>query len=225
MEDKNFTYTKFKNRLKNVYREGWLDLKIPEEYVESVADHIASSISLVIDYNKLYNLNLNVAKVSELILVKELYKAWPNDKEESEKYKNASSMEVARIKTAKIVQEFDLGKEVMDLYDEATKKESEEAKYAVMFTKFESDIQAVMYYEQGLIKMENVLEDIKWFDEDTRNEILNIFEKYPIPCLSWLIFDSRYYKENKLFSKLSNDLINYCINKYELQNNNKNDRG
>lgn len=208
----------FISRLKHTDRSGWVQLNIPKENVESVADHISSSIELLNRYNKQYNLNLNIEKIIKIIMAKELPKAL-EDGEQS--VVNNGQKRDTRKELIWIIENFGFDKELLDLYDESVLNESEEAKYALMITKFESDIQAVNYYQQGLLTMDNVLEDIEGFDDKTRNQILEVFEKYPIPCLSWLIFDSRYYKGNELFTTLSNELIDYCKNTYELTNNTK----
>ncbi len=212
-------WIQFLNRLKTTKRTGWEQIGIPADEIESVYSHVASTKDLVVLFNEKYNLNLNIEKINKLLTVKELFKAFPDGEPSIIKQEdNRNSKLSPRDKTILIIKKFGLSDEILTLFDEAISLETIEAKYANMFSKFESDLQAVDYYEKGLMKMEPVLEDIKWFDEETRNQILDLFEQYPIPCLSWLTFDSRYYKENELFTNLSNELINYCINKYKLEN-------
>lgn len=215
----DISWIQFKNRLKNIPRTGWLELGVPAEYVESVYSHIASTKDLISEYNEKYNLGLDIIKINKMITIKELVKAYTQ--EEKSIISGENSKEINRNIILAIKEQFGLSNEFIALYDEYELCQTNEAKYALMFSKFESDLQAVNYYEQGFISLEAVLKDIEYYPEELKQEVKILLEKYPIPPLAWLTYDSKYYKGNELFSTLSNELINYCISSYTLASDKK----
>ncbi len=218
MNNNEIAWIQFKNRLKTVPRTGWLELGVPAQYVESVYSHIASTKDLVSEFNEKYALGLDIAKINKMITIKELVKAYT--KEEKSVISGNNSKELNRNIIIAIKEQFNLSDEFITLYDDYELGQSKEAIFALMFTKFESDLQAVNYYEQGYITLESVLKDIEYYPEELKQEVKALLEKYPIPPLAWLTYDSKYYKENELFTSLSNELINYCIKSYSLKDEN-----
>ncbi len=220
MENINLEWIEFKNKLKDIKRSGWKYVGVPVEKSESIYAHIGATKDLVSEFNEIYNLELDIPKINKMITINELPKIikkedpfYPTIKEEeSEKIKD-------RKKLLAIKETFNLPDEIITLYDEAIARQTKEAEYALMFSKFESDLQAVNYYHDGLMKLEAVQEDIKGYPEDIRKKAEDILEKYPIPPLAWLTFNSQYYKGNQLFEQLSSDLINDCINEFLLNTN------
>lgn len=210
-------WNQFKNRLKIVPRTGWLELGVPADKVESVYAHIASTKDLVSELNDYYlNLHLDIPKINKMLTIKELPKAYTQ--EEKSVISGNTSKDKNRNIILAIRDTFNLSSEIVDLYDEYEQGTSKEAVVALLASKFESDLQAVDYYEQGLITMDAVLKDIEFYPEDIKEEVKALLNKYPIPPLAWLTFDSKYYKGNEIFEELSNNLINTCINNYSLNN-------
>ena len=217
--EKELKWRAFLNRLKFVPRTGWIEIGVPKEMVESVYSHIASTKDLVREYNSLYNLQLNMEKMDKMITIKELVKAYT--KEEKSVISGATSKEKNRNIILAIQQEFELPQEYVDIYDEYEAQQSKEAKYALLFSKFESDLQVVQYYESGYITLEAVYKDVEYYPEEIKKKTLRLLEEYPIPPLAWLTYDSTYYKGNELFENLSNQLISYCISKELLKKESK----
>lgn len=215
MENVNniISWNQFKNRLKFIPRTGWLELGVPADKVESVYSHISSTKDLVSEFNEKYNLKLNIEKINKMITIKELFKAYTL--EEKSVISGETSKEINRNITLAIKEQFNLPDEFIELYDEFQLGESNEAIYALLFSKFESDLQAVNYYEMGLISLDSVLKDIEYYPEPLKEEVKELLSRYPIAPLAWLTFDSKYYKGNDLFESLSRELISYCIKKYE----------
>lgn len=219
LKEKDIKWNQFKNRLKNVPRTGWLELGIPQEHVESVYSHIASTKDLVIEYNAKFNLGLDIIKMDKMLTIKELVKAYT--KEEKSVIGGSNSKEVDANIIAAIKEEFELDQSFIELYNEYIEQKSNEAIHALLFSKFESDLQVVDYYEKGFITLEAVYKDVEYYPENIKQEVLALLEKYPVAPLAWLTYDSKYYKNNELFTSLSNELINYCIKKYELSDQEK----
>ena len=218
-DEREFGWRGLLNRLKFVPRTGWIEIGVPKEMVESVYAHIASTKDMAREYNSRYNLQLNMDKMDKMITIKELVKAYT--KEEKSVISGETSKEKNRNIILAIQQEFDLPQEYVDIYDEYEKQQSKEAKYTLYFSKFESDLQVVQYYESGYITLEAVYKDVEYYPEDIKKKALKILEEYPIPPLAWLTYDSTYYKGNELFESLSNQLISYCISKELLKKEEK----
>ena len=218
INENNIKWIFFKNRLKNVFRTGWLELGVNKDQVESVADHIASTSSLINSYNNQFELKLDIDKTDKMLLMKEILKAYT--KEEKSVIKGENTNEINRNIIIQICKDYNLDSSYLNIYDEYLKQETNEAKYTMMFSKFESDLQAVDYYERGLITLDAVLKDIEYYPEELKNSVKSLLEKYPIPPLAWLTYDRKYYKDNELLLSLSDELISYCINNYKLNNSN-----
>ena len=213
LNNQDYEFIEFKNRLKTVVRTGWREIGIPDEEVESVYSHIASTKDLVADFNKKYNLGLDLDKIFKMITIKELPKAYTQ--EEKSVIAGGSSKEINKNIINEIKEHFNLDDEFVALYDEFVEGVTNEAKYALMFSKFESDLQAVDYYKRGLMQLDPVLTDIEYYPEDIKAKAKARLAEYPIPPLGWLTYDSTYYVGNELFTGLSDELIQYCIKLYE----------
>lgn len=215
MEKLNIEWIEFKNRLKDIKRSGWKYVGVPEEKSESIYAHIGATKDLAIEFNELYNLGLDIQKINKLITINELPKIIKKEDPFYPSQENEKNQKIEdRKKILAIKETFNLSDEIITLYDEATARTTNEALYALLISKYESDLQAVNYYHNGDMKLEAVLEDIKGYDEESRNKAAALLEKYPIPPLGWLTFNSQYYKGNALFEQLSSDLINGCIEEY-----------
>jgi len=171
--------------LKNVDRTGWKEVGVSN--VESVMDHIGGTLLLAITIASEKGLDLDMKKVYEMIAVKEIRKI---NKEES--VINGSDYN-------------DEGKSVLPsslvgIYDEYIKGESEEAKFALMVSKLESDFQAKKYELDGEFTLENAKEDIKNYPEELQSKLGDITKASE----GWLNYDRQYYDE--LFMSLSKDI-------------------
>lgn len=181
------------NELKNVVRTGWVEVGIPREKVESVADHVYGSLVLSIAIVSEKNIDIDLEKVFKMIIVKELKKAI-NKEEASINSVNDGSVEV-------ILNKLSNKEELMNLYEEAENKETKEAKFALMVTKLESDIQAKIYEKNGDFTVENAKKDIENYPEELKSQLINIEKASD----GWLTYDRQYYTD-ELFMSLSKDV-------------------
>ena len=183
------------NNLKNVIRTGWKEVGIPSEKIESVADHVYGSMVLSLALIEDKKLDLDLAKVFKMIIVKELSKAITNrensvisTKEEVESY------------TMDVIANFP---ELVDAFNEYELKDSKESKFVFQLSKLESDIQAKIYEKNGDFTVENALKDIENYPEEIKNKVGNVENASD----GWLTFDSTYY-DDELFVELQNDIRN-----------------
>ena len=171
--------------LKNVDRTGWKEVGVTN--VESVMEHIGGTLLLAITIASEKGLNLDMQKVYEMIAVKEIRKI---NKEESVIGGSEYNSDGRSILPSSLV----------GIYDEYIAGESEEAKFVLMVSKLESDLQAKKYELDGEFTLENAKEDIKNYPEELKNELGEISKASE----GWLAYDRKYYDE--LFTSLSKDI-------------------
>jgi len=182
------------NNLKNVIRTGWKEVGIPEDKIESVADHVYGTLILALSIIEDKKLELNVEKVLKMILVRELGKAVSNYEQS---IINSNTGENYKELTKKIINNSSL----LEVFDEYEAKESEESKFVYKVCKLESDLQAKIYEKKGYFTVENAVEDIKNYPEDIKTKVGEITKASD----GWIIFDREYY-DDELFMNLSKDI-------------------
>ena len=174
--------------LKNVDRTGWKEVGITMP--ESVMDHIGGTVLLASAIASEKGLNLDMKKVYEMIAIKELKKM---EKEESVINGGEYSDNVKSILPNSYL---------VSIYEEYINGETDEAKFALMVSKLESDIQAKKYELDGEFTLENAKKDIENFPEDIKSELTDIQKASD----GWLTYDRKYY--NGDFKELSDEIKN-----------------
>ena len=174
--------------LKNVDRTGWKEVGVTN--VESVMDHIGGTILLASVIASEKGLNLDMKKVYEMIAIKELKKI---EKEESVINGSEYSDNVKTMLP---------NSNLVSVYDEYVNGETEEAKFALMVSKLESDIQAKKYELDGEFTIENAKNDIENYPEDIKSQLTDIQKASD----GWLTYDRKYYNDD--FKELSDEIKN-----------------
>lgn len=172
--------------LKNVDRTGWKEVGI--DNAESVMDHIGGTVLLAMAINSEKGLNIDMKKVYEMIAIKELKKI---EKEESVINGGEYSDNVkAMLPNSNLI----------SVYEEYENGETAEAKFALMVSKLESDIQAKKYEKDGEFTIENAKKDIENYPEDIKSELTDITKASD----GWLTYDRKYYNDE--FKELSDEI-------------------
>ncbi|MBQ9024425.1 MAG: hypothetical protein IJ105_04310 [Bacilli bacterium] len=172
--------------LKNVDRTGWKEVGV--KTIESVMDHIGGTVLLASAIASEKGLNLDMKKVYEMIAIKELKKI---EKEESVINGGEYSDNVKTMLP---------NSTLVSVYDEYVNGETEEAKFALMVSKLESDIQAKKYELDGEFTLENAKKDIENYPEDIKSQLTDINKASD----GWLTYDSKYYNDE--FKELSDEI-------------------
>ena len=204
MNKKIIEYYLAANKLKNVLRTGWLELKVSSDRIESVAEHVYGCLVLAIALESEYKLDLDMLKVMKMITLKELKKVnlketttrdylEPNYKEES------ISDAVSNITSGLLKHD-----EIVALMKEYEENQSKEAKFVYQLSKIEADLQAKIYDLNGYMAMEDAKEDAKYFGEELANEIIPQMKN---ASDSFILYDRRLYTDD-MFKKLSQDIEN-----------------
>lgn len=189
----------YANRLKNVVRTGWKEVGIPSEKIESDADHLYGSLILALSIITEKNLNLDLKKVMEMILIRDMAKAYNNEEVSiTSSINNAADFRKA---TVAVIGKLENRNELIDLFDEYESKSSEEAKFVYKVCKLESDLQAKIYEKNGDFTVERAIEDVKKYPEDIKEKVGEIKKASD----GWITFDREYY-DDEMFMRLSRDI-------------------
>lgn len=204
MNENIIKYYLVANKLKNVLRTGWLELKVSSDRIESVAEHIYGCLVLAIGLESEYKLDLDMLKVMKMITLKELKKV--NLKETTTRdylkpdYKEESlSDAVSNITNGLLKHD-----EIVALMKEYEENQSKEARFVYQLSKIEADLQAKIYDLNGYMTMEDAKEDAKYFGEELANEIIPQMQN---ASDSFILYDRKLYTDD-MFKELSQDIQN-----------------
>lgn len=193
------------NKLKEVVRTGWIEVKISRDRIESVADHIYGCFALTIGLDSEHELDLNIEKVFKMLVVKELEKVTLEKEFTTRDYPTYEERKANAFETLKeITNGLMKQQELMDLLEEIYQKETKEAKFVNQISKIESDIQAKIYDLSGDFSLDNALEDAKHYGEELSNEILPQMRN---ASDGWILYDRKSYTD-EIFKSLSEDIQN-----------------
>ena len=193
------------NKLKEVVRTGWNEVKISRDRIESVADHIYGCFALTIGLDSEHELDLNIEKVFKMLVVKELEKVTLEKEFTTRNYPTYEERKANAFETVKeITNGLMKQQELMDLLEEVYQKETKEAKFVNQISKIESDIQAKIYDLSGDFSLDNALEDAKHYVEELSNEILPQMRN---ASDGWILYDRKSYTD-EIFKSLSEDIQN-----------------
>lgn len=193
------------NKLKGVIRTGWKEVNISCERLESVAEHVYGCLVLAIAIDSENKLELDMAKVFKMLVVKELEKVYLDKDYNSDGTSNVDRREKARTTILEVIDGLIKQEELVSLFEEVYEKASKEAIFACNVSKIESDLQAKIYDLKGEFSLENALADIKNYGDKLAEEILPQVKN---ASDGWILFDRRYYAGNALFESLSKDIQN-----------------
>ena len=194
-------------KLKNAIRTGWLEVGISADRIESVAEHVFGTQFLAMMMNSEFKLNLDMQKVYEMIMIREVSKINLNSEyTPNSKYDVNEAALKAKKTVIDVTSELSCSNHIASLIEEAQKLETKESKFVLNVSKLESDLQAKYYDLNGQFDLENALADVKNYGSSLTEEIL---PKVKNASDGWLNYDRRYYSEDETFLNLSNDIEKY----------------
>ena len=136
------------NHLKNIYRQGWLKVRIGLEHrekCESVADHSFSMALLAITMIEKYKLPYDTLKCIKMCIIHELgeiyvgdYTPYDNITKEEKHLKEKEAIQ-------KVLKPLDFDNDFLELWEEFEKRETEEAKFVKNLDELEFLLQSAAY--------------------------------------------------------------------------------
>lgn len=194
-----FRFYIFNNKLKSKLRQGWLDVKISNERIESVAEHIYGTLVLAISINDEYKLGLNMEHVLKMMTLHELEETIIPDYSALSNITKEEKLEAGKKAVRKVVSGLINEEEIVSLLDEFNARITKEAKFCYHIDKLEADLQAKLYDLEGYFDLENEKADCRsWYGEKAEDIIATS------KCASdiWLKCDSYIYEDDELFHEL-----------------------
>lgn len=192
----------FANTLKEKIRQGFVEIGIKKERLESVAEHIFGTLILALGIDSEYELNLDMFKVLKMLILHELEEIiMPDYTVRSDVLldkKINDGKKYVKIVTNGLIKQ----KEIEELLDEFNLKESNEAKFCYFVDKLESDFQIKIYDLQGYLDLEEAKKDLEYYGEHA--EYIESVAHNPSDY--WIEYHKLKY--NDMFKNLAQDIQN-----------------
>lgn len=190
------------NELKEKIRNGWIEIGITSGRLESVAEHIYGCLMLAIAIDSEYELNLDMYKVLKMLALHELEETIMKDFTIRDGISTEEKLKLGREAVLKATNGLIKQEEIVELLDEYNGYKTKESIFCYHVDKIECDFQAKMYDLQGNFKLENALEDLKYYGEEGSK----IKEKVKTASDVWIEYDKKRYEDDGVFMKLINDI-------------------
>lgn len=140
-------YMKY-NQLKNLYRQGWLKVRIGLEHkekCESVADHSFSMALLGITIIEKHNLNYDILKVLKMCIVHELGEIYAGDPTPYDNITPEDKHNKEEVAIKKVISSLDFDNDFFSLWKEFEEGKTKEAKFVKELDSLEFLCQAAAY--------------------------------------------------------------------------------
>lgn len=202
MNDNIINFYIIANRLKEKIRTGWQEIEVSSQRLESVAEHIYGCLMLAIAIDSEYKLNLDMYKVLKMISLHELEETIMKDYTVRDNITKEEKIKRGKECVIKATEGMIKQDEIVRLLDEFNERLTKESIFCYHIDKIECDFQAKIYDLKGQIKMENMLEDLKYYGE----EGTIIKTKVNVASDVWIECDKKIYRGDKIFESLINDI-------------------
>lgn len=202
----------FNNKLKKRLRQGWLDVKISGDRVESIAEHIYGCLILAITINEEFKLKLNMEHILKMLTLHELEEIIIGDLSFLSKVTKEEKAIMVKKAVKKITDGLINQNEIENLLNEFNERTAKEAKFAYHIDKLEADFQAKIYDLEGKFNIENEIEDCKAWCGDKANAIIANAK-----CASdiWLDLDKYLYSDDELFASIQKAIRDITQEEYD----------
>lgn len=202
----------FNNKLKKILRQGWLDVKISSERIESIAEHIYGCLILGISINEEFKLKLNMEHILKMLTLHELEEIKIGDLSALSKVSKEEKIKMGQKAVKKITKGLINQEEIESLLNEFNERMTKEAKFAYHIDKLEADFQAKMYDLEGHFNIEDEIEDCKAWCGESANDIIESAK-----CASdiWLDVDKYLYEDDELFASIQSAIKDITKEDYD----------
>lgn len=202
----------FNNKLKKILRQGWLDVKISGDRIESIAEHIYGCLILSITINDEFKLKLNMEHILKMLTLHELEEIIIGDLSALSKVTKEEKLEMGKKAVKKITNGLINQSEIESLLNEFNERVTKEAKFAYHIDKLEPDFQAKIYDLEGKFNIEDEIKDCKAWCGNDANEII---EKAKCASDIWLDVDKYLYEDDELFAQIQAAIKNITKEEYD----------
>lgn len=190
------------NKLKEKIRQGWVEVEINKDRLESVAEHIYGCLIVALGLESEYNLNLDMYKVLKMITLHELEECLMPDFTVRSNITAQEKIELGKQKVHEAVEGLIKAEEIEILLNEFNAHQTKESIFCYLVDKIECDMQAKVYDLQGAFSYENARKDLPFYGD--RAEEIDKASKTASDF--WINYDRPKYEDNEMFKDLLNEI-------------------
>ena len=201
-------------KLKNTLRTGWLNWKLENVRVESVAEHIFSTSMIAVGFLATIKHNLDINKIITMIMLHETEEIIIGDITLFDFEALKTKKEKGRQAVIDIFKDFPNADHFMAIIEEYEDNKTPEAKFAKQCDKLDANLQARLYegnfniakVEDRFFKDSRTIEAInKGYDTVSEQFLQNDIEKYSDDFLQFAKFiEDLELKEKDNYNKMNN---------------------
>lgn len=175
--------------------------------IETVSDHVYSTMKLAHAINKHYNLDVDIDKVLKMLLVHEFGEILIGDITPFDNVTVEEKESIEHIAFKNVVSMLSDKKELYSLMKEFDEHNTKESKFAYMCDKLEAQLQAKVYFDRGLFKelneyTDNIVLTSPKIQELIKNGAVNAYQIWYFYNIG--LIDDEIYKDVILTSKYTN---------------------
>lgn len=175
--------------------------------IETVSDHVYSTMKLAHAINKHYNLDVDIDKVLKMLLVHEFGEILIGDITPFDNVTVEEKENIEHIAFKNVVSMLSDKKELYSLMKEFDEHNTKESKVAYMCDKLEAQLQAKVYFDRGLFKelneyKNNIVLTSPKIQELIKNGAVNAYQIWYFYNIG--LIDDEIYKDVILTSKYTN---------------------
>ena len=191
------------SELKDLLRSGAIQWRVNKERMESIAEHTYGCMILAIALQSELDIDVDLARVLEMITVHELEELSIGDITPLDKIDKDSLKAKARESVYNLVKNLKSGERLIGLVDEFEDCNTKEAKFAKAIDKLECVLEFKKYQDLGQVSLSNVTEEmlenkyLKAYVDDGKYDLADIFFLFHMKAYKDFGIDEQYW-----FSKL-----------------------
>lgn len=192
----------FANRLKEKIRQGWIEVSISKERLESIAEHIYGCLVLAIVIDSEYELNLDMYKVLKMLTLHETEEILMGDLTIRSDVTLEEKKEMGRNCVYKVTKGLLKQSEIECLLEEFNSRETKESIFCYHIDKIECDFQAKIYDLMGAFSYEKDKEDLPFYGARASE----IESKSKTASDFWIEYDKPKYDNDEIFKQLIEEI-------------------
>ena len=208
MNDRIIDFYMLTNKLKEKIRTGWQEIGVSSQRLESVAEHVYGCLMLAIAIDSEYKLDLDMYKVLKMISLHELEETIMKDYTIRDGIDRDEKIRQGKECVIKATEGMIKQDEIVSLLDEYNEHITKESIFCYHIDKIECDFQTKIYDLKGEIKLENMLEDLKYHEKEGNIDK----NKINAPSDVWIEYDKKIYEGDTIFESLINDIQTKKLN-------------
>ena len=193
------------NKLKYKIRNGWIEIGIEEERLESVAEHIYGCMMLAVAIDSEYQLKLDINKVLKMLLLHELEEVLMKDFTIRDNITKEEKDEIGIRKVIEVTNGLLKQGEIVSLVQQFNDRKTKEAIFAYHIDKIECDMQAKIYDLKGSFKLEKAKEDLAFYGERAKE----IEKSSKTASDYWIEYDVPKFIDDEIFKDLIEKIKEY----------------